>query len=579
MRRMSTNPTEYVVFDVETNGLKSKQDDLLSISFYKPDDGKEYSKFLPLELNRKIVTTRINGITEKDLVGATALTQAEFNYIVEEFELEKRTILIYAGRNFDAVFLSEYMKRHRISGFEKLNFYNFKRNVISSRYSYGNITKDNLCSIFKIDGVEAVHSGANDCKLEWKLFEKMDGYFYIVTEGSGGDNVFRLNEDYIIPASLLSSHPNLSRVLCERPYIECQSTLVKSFEIDAKGIEKFPTNFTGMTIEHLINSMLDVDKQNSKPFLLMNKKKLDFIGKIDNGVLMVPMSFNLDGTVTALHKKDKEMEKRINATTKNLKEQIRPLVDFIKYEIFKNEHILSQELVIDSENNILALCDLSTKKAILEIKTNYADSLAYKEQFFYEAKGRDIYHLKMEWVKDRETNLLKKVIFHISFVDAHIGTPRSSNWVEGKREEKRLQRTDEIQRYLSSSEVSLVSFINTSSPIKLQCKICEHEWSIRYITLMKKIPDCPKCKLRNTGRKRISMSEEDRKKLRADNYYEKILQKSNHTIAAINYIGSKDNVDAICLTCGHKWKSRADHLADRCWCPVCKKASIPIQRP
>ena len=64
MKRMSTDPTEYVVFDVETNGLKSKQDDLLSISFYKPDDGKEYSKFLPLELNRKIVTTHINGITD-----------------------------------------------------------------------------------------------------------------------------------------------------------------------------------------------------------------------------------------------------------------------------------------------------------------------------------------------------------------------------------------------------------------------------------------------------------------------------------------------------------------------------------
>ena len=133
MERMDVTPTKYVVLDVETNGLKYKKDDLLSISFYKPDDGKEYSKFLPLELNSKIVTTSINGITEKDLVGATALTQTEYNYIVEEFELEKRIILIYAGKNFDALFLSEYMKRHQILGFDKLNFYNFKKNVISSR--------------------------------------------------------------------------------------------------------------------------------------------------------------------------------------------------------------------------------------------------------------------------------------------------------------------------------------------------------------------------------------------------------------------------------------------------------------
>lgn len=64
MEKVSIDPREYVVFDVETNGLKSKKDDLLSISFYKPDDKKEYSKFLPLELNRKIVTTNINGIRE-----------------------------------------------------------------------------------------------------------------------------------------------------------------------------------------------------------------------------------------------------------------------------------------------------------------------------------------------------------------------------------------------------------------------------------------------------------------------------------------------------------------------------------
>lgn len=122
MKRISTDPTEYVVFDVETNGLKSKRNDLLSISFYKPDDGKEYSKFLPLELNRKVLTTHINGITENDLVGATALTQKEYNKLVKEFELEKRTILIYAGSNFDSSFLSQYMKRHHIIGFDKFLF-------------------------------------------------------------------------------------------------------------------------------------------------------------------------------------------------------------------------------------------------------------------------------------------------------------------------------------------------------------------------------------------------------------------------------------------------------------------------
>ena len=69
---------------------------------------------------------------------------------------------------------------------------------------------------------------------------------------------------------------------------------------------------------------------------------------------------------------------------------------------------------------MLALCDLSTSKTILEIKTNNGDSLMYKEQLFYEAKGREIYHLKMEWVKDEYTGILKKIKFHIVCVDVHI---------------------------------------------------------------------------------------------------------------------------------------------------------------
>ena len=78
--------------------------------------------------------------------------------------------------------------------------------------------------------------------------------------------------------------------------------------------------------------------------------------------------------------------------------------------------------------------------------------------------------------------------------------------------------------------------------------------------------------------KKISISDEDRKKLRADKYYEKILRKSNHTIVASNYTGSKDDVDAICVNCGYKWTTRADHLADRCWCPKCKRKIAHSQR-
>ena len=36
---------KYVLLNVETNGLSSLQNDLLSISIYRPDDGKIYDRF------------------------------------------------------------------------------------------------------------------------------------------------------------------------------------------------------------------------------------------------------------------------------------------------------------------------------------------------------------------------------------------------------------------------------------------------------------------------------------------------------------------------------------------------------
>ena len=62
----SVDKSKYVVLDVETNGLSSLKHDLLSISIYKPDDKKEYNRFLPLELNDFVEKTYINGITDLD---------------------------------------------------------------------------------------------------------------------------------------------------------------------------------------------------------------------------------------------------------------------------------------------------------------------------------------------------------------------------------------------------------------------------------------------------------------------------------------------------------------------------------
>ena len=81
------NSKDYVVLDVETNGLSSLKHDLLSISIYKPDDNKTYDRFLPLELNSFVETYWINGIDEDMLSDKTPLTQEEFDKLVNDISV------------------------------------------------------------------------------------------------------------------------------------------------------------------------------------------------------------------------------------------------------------------------------------------------------------------------------------------------------------------------------------------------------------------------------------------------------------------------------------------------------------
>lgn len=406
-RNNMIDSSKFVVLDVETNGLSSERDDLLSISIYKPDTNEFYDRFLPLELQSSVLTTEINGITKKMLKDKKPLTQDEFNEVCERFELKSRTILTYG--DLDKRFIKRYLARHKIKGFDELAFRNIKDNIISTAYTNGLLTKDNLCIAFGIQGVKDVHSGHNDCVLEWELFKFIDERLLFVSytnefcpEGVNHRReswyIYEFSNDYIVPVSFLHTHPKFKKIL-KLPEIDIEYEEVFRLEFSKKCSPVYAYQPAGVASEHLITTMLSANRLDSREFLYNNKKKLNYLGSIlAEEVETVYYTENSDGTISAV---DKEHEKHVEAMNKQtlaIKKEIGPIVEYIKKEIFKGNQILSQELIINNDYNLLGLCDFSNKYGCLECKWhlyNFGFNKRYLDEFKYQlyitSNGRPTY--------------------------------------------------------------------------------------------------------------------------------------------------------------------------------------------
>ena len=484
----SVDPTKYVVLDVETNGLSSVNDDLLSISIYRPDTEEKFNRFLPLELQDCVYTSYINGIRKSDLRGKKPLSQNEVDSIIRDFDLKNRIILTYSG--IDERFIRKYFQRHKLNGIEYFAFYNFKHEIISSRFSEGNITKDNLCRIYGIENVEKVHSGINDCILEWKLYEKMNGHRLLITN----NNVFEFNDQYFVPASYISTYPNFKYFLPKLPKVKGNYKLVFSLTVKNEDVLKFPTNFNGVILEHLINSMLHVQRIDSRPLLYENKKRLNYLGKLPSLVRDVPMTFRPDGSVRAIHVQDQKLADDINNNVEIFKKELAPMLDFIANTIFKNEPVKSQELMMYPDKKVLALCDLSSEDTVLEIKATQG----YTSQLYYEANGRRCYLLETYW-----NVLMHQIDYNICEVTFDVE-------VEKDREVAKLEKA---KQKLETDQIELLSYVDSKTPVRLRCKVCGNEWNASPRIAREHRP-CPECSPKTKPIRKPIRPQETRESLR-----------------------------------------------------------------
>ena len=416
---------KYLVFDVETNGIRKSNDDLLSLTIYDPTTGICYNRFFPLELQPLILTGAIHGITEKTLADATHMTQEEYDWLDDYFHFKDRILLSYSGGKgtFDSSFVQNYCKRHNIVGFDDLHFENIKSKIPAAPYECeGQLTKDNLCRIFGIEGVKKIHSSYNDCILEWKLFEKVESecLFFI------NEHLFKYTPQYIIPYSYLSKRPELIKYANVRlPHMYGKTTEIFRLDFPKKiirEIKKFPTNITGITVEHGINVYLHAEEQNNFEFLAQNKAKLQYVGSLDSKIKEIPIITEDDGTVKAIKPEDRDYIQEVNETTTKIIKHIKPVADYLRANIFKDNKIMTQEIVISEDRKVLTLCDLSDTRNVVEIKTtnyvldnanNLSESIA--RQLYFQAKGRDAYVLSIQFETRRE-----KRTFEIVVSDLHI---------------------------------------------------------------------------------------------------------------------------------------------------------------
>ena len=238
-----------------------------------------------------------------------------------------------------------------------------------------------------------------------------------------GKSLYAYNKDYIIPVTALIRNPRLfDYARIDYPYVLDSTKRVFSYRFSddtISKIKKFSTNITGVSLENMIFGSLNAKKQDNFKFLYDNKKKLNKICDFDDKTLVIPIVIKEDGLLEAKQEEDTEFVKQVNEVSTAIKAELSEVLNFIKNDIFQNQEICSQELVVSDDKKVLSICDLSSNNSILEIKTfrPRITNLGYldpdiRTQLYYQSKGRKTYLLYIDIIKgefDRKINDFKVI--------------------------------------------------------------------------------------------------------------------------------------------------------------------------
>ena len=142
------------------------------------------------------------------------------------------------------------------------------------------------------------------------------------------------------------------------------------------------------------------------------------------------------------------------------------------------------------------------------------------------------------------------------------------------REARLLKAKERIE----TDSIALIGFVDVKSPVRLKCSVCGNEWHTSYNLATKQRP-CPICSPKvelsveksPRTRQRPVISEEEKQRQKFIKYRDKLDEKSGHSLEALEFIDSRSPAKAKCLSCGHVWSYRADHLLERPYCPKCKR--------